>query len=61
MEVDGSPRNGSPRTCEAIVKATIVMEIEGEDRLDTWIGEGGGEAYGGHCPSDIGVCLEGVP
>jgi len=30
---------GSPRTCEAIVKATIAMEIEEEDRLDTWVGD----------------------
>lgn len=30
---------GSPRTCEAIVKATVAMEVEEEDRLDTWVGD----------------------
>ncbi|KAJ7228908.1 PRP1 splicing factor, N-terminal-domain-containing protein [Mycena pura] len=30
---------GSPRTCEAIVKATIGMDVEEEDRLDTWVGD----------------------
>ncbi|THH32434.1 hypothetical protein EUX98_g1787, partial [Antrodiella citrinella] len=29
----------SPRTCEAIVKATVAMEVEEEDRLDTWVGD----------------------
>ena len=28
---------GSLRTCEAIIKATVAMEIEEEDRLDTWV------------------------
>jgi pre-mRNA-processing factor 6 len=32
---------GSPRTCEAIVKATVSMELEDEDRLDTWVGDAG--------------------
>ena len=30
---------GSPRTSEAIIKATVGMDIEEEDRLDTWIGD----------------------
>ena len=29
----------SPRTCEAIIKATVSMEIEEEDRFDTWTGD----------------------
>lgn len=28
--------DGSLRTCEGIIKATIAMDIEEEDRLDTW-------------------------
>jgi len=31
--------DGSLRTCEAIVKATVSMEIEEEDQLDTWMGD----------------------
>jgi pre-mRNA-processing factor 6 len=31
--------DGSPRTCEAIVKATVAMEVEEEDRFDTWLGD----------------------
>jgi pre-mRNA-processing factor 6 len=30
---------GSQRTCEAIVKATVAMDIEEEDRLDTWVSD----------------------
>jgi pre-mRNA-processing factor 6 len=30
---------GSPRTCEAIVKATVAMDIDEEDRIGTWIGD----------------------
>jgi pre-mRNA-processing factor 6 len=30
---------GSPRTCEAIVKATVAMDVEEEDRMATWIGD----------------------
>jgi pre-mRNA-processing factor 6 len=30
---------GSPRTCEAIVKATVAMEVEEEDRYDTWMAD----------------------
>ncbi|KAJ7638548.1 PRP1 splicing factor, N-terminal-domain-containing protein [Roridomyces roridus] len=34
-EAERCETEGSPRTCEAIVKATVGMEIEEEDRLDT--------------------------
>jgi pre-mRNA-processing factor 6 len=30
---------GSLRTCEAIVKATVGMEVEEEDRESTWVGD----------------------
>ncbi|CAG7848729.1 Pre-mRNA-processing factor 6 AltName: Full=Androgen receptor N-terminal domain-transactivating protein 1; Short=ANT-1; AltName: Full=PRP6 homolog; AltName: Full=U5 snRNP-associated 102 kDa protein; Short=U5-102 kDa protein [Serendipita indica DSM 11827] len=35
-EAEQCERDGSPRTCEAIIKATISMEIEEEDRYDVW-------------------------
>ncbi|KAH0586042.1 hypothetical protein H2248_007319 [Termitomyces sp. 'cryptogamus'] len=38
-EAEKCEEDGSPRTCEAIVKATVAMDIEEEDRLDTWIGD----------------------
>ncbi|KAJ7873267.1 PRP1 splicing factor, N-terminal-domain-containing protein [Mycena olivaceomarginata] len=38
-EAERCETEGSPRTCEAIVKATVGMEIEEEDRLDTWVGD----------------------
>ncbi|KAJ6629246.1 PRP1 splicing factor, N-terminal-domain-containing protein [Mycena sp. CBHHK59/15] len=38
-EAERCESEGSPRTCEAIVKATVGMEIEEEDRLDTWVGD----------------------
>lgn len=38
-EAEKCESDGSPRTCEAIVKATVAMEIEEEDRLDTWVGD----------------------
>ncbi|EDR12279.1 uncharacterized protein LACBIDRAFT_323426 [Laccaria bicolor S238N-H82] len=38
-EAERCETEGSPRTCEAIVKATIAMELEEEDRLDTWVGD----------------------
>ncbi len=41
---------GSPRTCDVIIKATVAMEIE-EDRLDTCVG--GGRDY----EIRIGVCI----
>ncbi|KAF7313596.1 TPR-REGION domain-containing protein [Mycena chlorophos] len=38
-EAERCETDGSPRTCEAIVKATIAMDVEEEDRLDTWVGD----------------------
>ncbi|OBZ68819.1 Pre-mRNA-processing factor 6 [Grifola frondosa] len=38
-EAERCENEGSPRTCEAIVKATVAMDIEEEDRLDTWVGD----------------------
>ncbi|KAG6816969.1 hypothetical protein H0H87_001284 [Tephrocybe sp. NHM501043] len=38
-EAERCESEGSPRTCEAIVKATVAMDIEEEDRLDTWVGD----------------------
>jgi len=38
-EVEKCEEDGTLRTCEAIVKATVSMEIEEEDRLDTWMGD----------------------
>ncbi len=38
-EAERCESEGSVRTCEAIVKATVGMELEDEDRLDTWIGD----------------------
>ena len=44
-EAEKCEEDGSLRTCEAIVKATVSMEIEEEDRLDTWMGDA--ESAGG--------------
>ncbi|RDB24257.1 Pre-mRNA-processing factor 6 [Hypsizygus marmoreus] len=38
-EAERCEAEGSPRTCEAIVKATVAMDIEEEDRYDTWVGD----------------------
>lgn len=38
-EAEKCERDGALRTCEAIVKATVAMEVEEEDRLDTWTGD----------------------
>lgn len=38
-EAERCEAEGSPRTCEAIVKATVAMDVEEEDRFDTWIGD----------------------
>ncbi|KAF9485914.1 hypothetical protein BDN70DRAFT_870869 [Pholiota conissans] len=38
-EAEKCETEGSPRTCEAIVKATVGMDIEEEDRLDTWVSD----------------------
>ncbi|KAF8635343.1 hypothetical protein AX15_000461 [Amanita polypyramis BW_CC] len=39
QEAEKCDEGGKPRTCEAIVKATIAMEVEEEDRYSTWIGD----------------------
>jgi pre-mRNA-processing factor 6 len=38
-EAERCESEGSPRTCEAIVKATMTMELKDEDWLDTWVGD----------------------
>lgn len=38
-EAERCESEGSPRTCEAIIKATVAMDIEDVDRLDTWVGD----------------------
>lgn len=38
-EAEQCEDDGSPRTCEAIIKATVAMDVEEEDRLDTWMGD----------------------
>ena len=38
-EAERCEGEGSPRTCEAIVKATVDMEVEEEDQLVTWVGD----------------------
>lgn len=38
-EAERCESEGSPRTCEAIIKATIAMEVEEEDRLETWLSD----------------------
>ncbi|TDL17207.1 hypothetical protein BD410DRAFT_730230 [Rickenella mellea] len=38
-EAERCESEGSPRVCEAIIKATLGMEVEEEDRLDTWVGD----------------------
>lgn len=38
-EAEKCEEQGSPRTCEAIIKATVGMDVEEEDRLDTWVGD----------------------
>ena len=38
-EAERCETEGSPRTCEAIIKATIAMEVEEEDRLETWLSD----------------------
>jgi pre-mRNA-processing factor 6 len=39
QEAERCERDRSPRTCEAIIKATIAFEIEEEDRYDTWLSD----------------------
>jgi len=36
-EAETCEAEASPRTCEAIIKATASMDIEEEDRFDTWL------------------------
>jgi pre-mRNA-processing factor 6 len=50
-EAERHESEGSPRTCEVIIKATVAMEIEEEDRLDTCVG--GGRDY----EIRIGACI----
>jgi pre-mRNA-processing factor 6 len=38
-EAERCESEGSPKTCEAIIKATVAMEVEEEDRLDTWVAD----------------------
>jgi pre-mRNA-processing factor 6 len=38
-EAEGCESKGSPRMCEAIIKATVAMEVEEEGRWDTWVRE----------------------
>ncbi|KAG2092327.1 uncharacterized protein F5147DRAFT_822575, partial [Suillus discolor] len=38
-EAERCESDGSLRTCEAIIKATVSMEVEVEDRLDTWVSD----------------------
>lgn len=38
-EAEKCETEGSLRTCEAIVKATVGMEVEEEDRESTWVGD----------------------
>ncbi|TFY64399.1 hypothetical protein EVG20_g5958 [Dentipellis fragilis] len=47
-EAERCEEEGSPRTCEAIVKATVAMEVEEEDRLDTWVGDAEAAEARGH-------------
>ncbi|KAH9949837.1 PRP1 splicing factor, N-terminal-domain-containing protein [Amylocystis lapponica] len=47
-EAERCESEGSPRTCEAIVKATVAMEVEEEDRLDTWVSDAESAESRGH-------------
>ncbi|THG98949.1 hypothetical protein EW026_g3320 [Hermanssonia centrifuga] len=38
-EAEKCEGDGSLRTCEAIIKATVAMDVEEEDRLETWLGD----------------------
>ena len=38
-QAEQAEEEGSPRTCEAIVKATVSMELEEEDRYETWVAD----------------------
>ncbi|KAJ2928272.1 hypothetical protein H1R20_g8821, partial [Candolleomyces eurysporus] len=48
-EAERCESEGSPRTCEAIVKATVGMELEeDEDRYDTWVSDAQSALGRGH-------------
>jgi pre-mRNA-processing factor 6 len=38
-EAERAEAEGAPRTSEALVKATIAMDVEEQDRLATWVGD----------------------
>ncbi|KAM5535001.1 hypothetical protein V8D89_011374 [Ganoderma adspersum] len=38
-EAERCENEGAIRTCEAIIKATVAMDVEEEDRLDTWMSD----------------------
>ena len=38
-EAEKCEAEGSPRTCEAIVKASMTVDVEEEDRYDVWVGD----------------------
>ncbi|KAN0112057.1 PRP1 splicing factor, N-terminal domain containing protein [Russula decolorans] len=38
-EAERCEAEGAPRTCEAIVYATVAMDVEEEDRFATWLGD----------------------
>jgi pre-mRNA-processing factor 6 len=47
-EAERCEEEGSPRTCEAIVKATIALDVEEEEQLDTWVGHAEEAEQKGH-------------
>ena len=47
-EAERCEAEGSPATCEAIIKATVGMEVEEEDRYDTWVGDAESALARGH-------------
>jgi pre-mRNA-processing factor 6 len=38
-EAERCEAEGAPRTCEAVVSATVAMDVEEEDRLTTWLSD----------------------
>ncbi|KAF8509992.1 PRP1 splicing factor, N-terminal-domain-containing protein [Hysterangium stoloniferum] len=47
-EAEKCESEASPRTCEAIIKATVSMDVEEEDRFDTWTGDAESAESRGH-------------
>ncbi|KAF8271613.1 PRP1 splicing factor, N-terminal-domain-containing protein [Lactarius quietus] len=47
-EAERCEAEGAPRTCEAIVSATVAMDVEEEDRLATWLGDAEAAESRGH-------------